>query len=587
MAKNSITDYSKTAASNTDIQSVDIDEGCLPSGINNAIRELMADLADMNDGTVSLTSPSFVAATITGDLTVDTDTLYVDSANNRVGIGTSSPSATLHVSGNIIADNTAGGSIQIKKSGTNSAFVGEVEVGLGSGDGLLLYTYTGTDRPIIAYTNGTERMRIDSSGRVGIGVTPFSAGGNGDALMIGDPTSDTGSGLSILSTTTGDIQFGDANTGTGRYAGLVRYDHSNNSMDFWTNSTEKMTIDSSGNVGIGTSSPVSTLDSRGDIRIYNNATDVLIFGSALYQTIGGSSGSNDINYRTYANHIFKTGTGASSKTDGTERMRIDSSGNVTLGAGGTYRLDINAPTSSAAKITCDNTPMEIGTFDSHPLKILVGNTERMSIETNGRVRVGSTSTSNNGAFEVNNISYYLYPIYKLSSETYNPRFAVFQRADRTEVGSIRFTTSPYVGVTYNTTSDYRLKENVVGITDGITRVKQLNPSRFNFISEPDDTKVDGFLAHEVATVVPEAITGQHNETQAVGNITNAEGDVVASDVQEPPELEEGQTWTETGTEPVYQQIDQSKLIPLLTAALQEAIAKIEDLEARVATLEGN
>ena len=68
MAKNSITDYSKTAASNTDIQSVDIAEGCLPSGINNAIREIMADLADMNDGTVTLTSPSFAAASLTGDL---------------------------------------------------------------------------------------------------------------------------------------------------------------------------------------------------------------------------------------------------------------------------------------------------------------------------------------------------------------------------------------------------------------------------------------------------------------------------------------------------------------------------------------
>src|SRR5210317_2140753 len=68
MAKNSITDYSKTASLNTDIQSVDIDEGCLPSGINNAIRELMADLAAVNDGTVSLTSPAFAAASLTGDL---------------------------------------------------------------------------------------------------------------------------------------------------------------------------------------------------------------------------------------------------------------------------------------------------------------------------------------------------------------------------------------------------------------------------------------------------------------------------------------------------------------------------------------
>lgn len=59
MAKNSITDYDNTAANNTDVQSVDISEGCSPSGINNAIREVMADLADVNDGTVALTSPKF------------------------------------------------------------------------------------------------------------------------------------------------------------------------------------------------------------------------------------------------------------------------------------------------------------------------------------------------------------------------------------------------------------------------------------------------------------------------------------------------------------------------------------------------
>ena len=106
---------------------------------------------------------------------------------------------------------------------------------------------------------------------------------------------------------------------------------------------------------------------------------------------------------------------------------------------------------------------------------------------------------------------------------------------------------------YGTTSDYRLKENVVEVTDGISRVKLLKPSRFNFIVDPDKT-VDGFLAHEVSDVVPEAIFGDKDGTDDEGN-------------------------------PKYQQIDQSKLVPLLTAALQEAIAKIESLEARVATLE--
>ena len=108
-------------------------------------------------------------------------------------------------------------------------------------------------------------------------------------------------------------------------------------------------------------------------------------------------------------------------------------------------------------------------------------------------------------------------------------------------------------VAYQTSSDYRLKENVVDIADGISRVKQLQPKRFNFIA--DDTKtVDGFIAHEAQTVVPEAVSGTKDEV-------NADGDAV------------------------MQGIDQAKLVPLLTAALQEAIAKIETLETKVAALE--
>ena len=103
-------------------------------------------------------------------------------------------------------------------------------------------------------------------------------------------------------------------------------------------------------------------------------------------------------------------------------------------------------------------------------------------------------------------------------------------------------------VAYNTTSDYRLKENVSAISDGITRVKQLKPSKFNWIADDTNTLVDGFLAHEVSSVVPNAVTGAK--------------DAVDSD-----------------SNPVYQSIDQSKMIPLLTAALKEAIARIGVLEA--------
>jgi hypothetical protein len=114
------------------------------------------------------------------------------------------------------------------------------------------------------------------------------------------------------------------------------------------------------------------------------------------------------------------------------------------------------------------------------------------------------------------------------------------------VGTISVTTT---ATAYNTSSDYRLKENVTPVTDGITRLQQLKPSRFNFIADPVRT-VDGFIAHEVQTVVPEAITGEKDAVDDDGN-------------------------------PVYQGIDQSKLVPLLTAALKEAIAKIETLEQRL------
>ena len=100
---------------------------------------------------------------------------------------------------------------------------------------------------------------------------------------------------------------------------------------------------------------------------------------------------------------------------------------------------------------------------------------------------------------------------------------------------------------YNTSSDYRLKENEVAISDGITRLKQLKPYKFNFKIDAD-TKVDGFFAHEVSSIVPEAITGEKDGAEMQG-------------------------------------IDQSKLVPLLTAALQEAVTKIETLEAKVKALE--
>ena len=122
------------------------------------------------------------------------------------------------------------------------------------------------------------------------------------------------------------------------------------------------------------------------------------------------------------------------------------------------------------------------------------------------------------------------------------------------------------GTSYEETSDYRLKENEVVISDGITRLKQLKPYRFNFKADASTT-VDGFFAHEAQQVVPEAVSGTKDETE---NVLYTEEDTIPSgkkvgDVKE--------------TVPKYQGIDQSKLVPLLVAAVQELIGKVEALEA--------
>ena len=180
--------------------------------------------------------------------------------------------------------------------------------------------------------------------------------------------------------------------------------------------------------------------------------------------------------------------------------------------------------------------------------------ERMRIDGSGNLLVATTTNPSTSvttqAFRIGPVSTGVQMILS-GSETSSYAKVSFNNGN----GQVGFISTSGSSTSYSTSSDHRLKENVTNVTDGITRVKQLEPKRFNFIADPDRT-VDGFLAHEAQAVVPEAVTGTHNEVDDDGNA-------------------------------VMQGIDQSKLVPLLTAALKESIAKIEALEARVTALEGN
>ena len=180
------------------------------------------------------------------------------------------------------------------------------------------------------------------------------------------------------------------------------------------------------------------------------------------------------------------------------------------------------------------------------------------------------------------------------------------------VGSIQASGS---ATNFNTSSDYRLKTDAQPMTGASARVLALKPVNFEWIS--DGSRTDGFLAHEAQAVVPEAVTGtkdammdeEYQVSAATGDIytpaTDAYVDEDGNDVdavnqtihsanaEKPETFADGQKWRETtaavmGTRsvPDTQGIDQSKLVPLLVASLQEALTEIAALKVRITALEG-
>ena len=194
-------------------------------------------------------------------------------------------------------------------------------------------------------------------------------------------------------------------------------------------------------------------------------------------------------------------------------------------------------------------------------------TDYIHVDTSGRVLIGTTNTGsvNPNGMHIRASSYGGYalqvvhtagtgdghgilvdiPNYTGSGGQYMLRFYT----NGGETGSIKSTQS---STAYNTSSDYRLKENVDYDWDATTRLKQLKPARFNFIADETNTLVDGFIAHEVSSVVPEAISGEKDAMT-----TNENGDAIIDP----------------------QGIDQSKLVPLLVKTIQELEARITALES--------
>ena len=240
----------------------------------------------------------------------------------------------------------------------------------------------------------------------------------------------------------------------------------------------------------------------------------------------------------------------------------------------------------------DNVGVIFYDHGSNIMGFAVNGGEAMRIDSGGHLLVNATAGTVGASLCVkNDTTESTLELFNLSTSG-NHRCVDFRNGDADIAGSININTGSD-SVSFETSSDYRLKENVVDLTGAITRVKNLKPKRFNF-KKDTDTTLDGFLAHEAQSVVPEAVSGIKDGTETRKNVVvNAKGNVIANNITEAEwtkrksdgDFANDTEWFASKEFIVKQGIDQAKLVPLLTAALQEAITEIQSLKARVTTLE--
>jgi hypothetical protein len=346
--------------------------------------------------------------------------------------------------------------------------------------------YTGTLTGGTGIVNlGSGQFYKDASGNVGLGTTSpirqlqvgnFSGGGG--EMVLGSSTSGNGS-----------IYFGDGATGVDFYRGFVQYQHNGDNMLFGTASSERMRIDSSGNVGIGTSSPAGKLH------------------------ISGTSGAG-------------SELRLASTTSGT-------TGSVKFYEGATAAWELNTT----------------GANGSFYIKDSFNNAERMRITPQGALCVGTTTATGTVKFVVESDTTTVNPMTVSNTRsTAATDFAIlFYRAGNI-VGSVQTSLS---ATSFVTSSDYRLKENIAPMIGALAKVALLKPVTYDWKTGGSS---QGFIAHELQEVIPEAVAGEKDAVNEDGSI-KAQG------------------------------IDTSFLVATLTAAIQELKATVDAQAARIAALE--
>jgi hypothetical protein len=385
--------------------------------------------------------------------------------------------------------------------------------------------------------------------------------------------------LTLNATTDTIISFGRGGSSVGFIlqdaGGQTFYNGENTYQRFYVNAAEQMRLTSTG-LGIGTSSPGAKLDVRGTIQSVASGAGLSAINSSTFYYMNVSSTGLDTytDANASAPMLFKTG--------GTERARIDSSGNLGLGvtpsAWGTFTralqmgdyAALNSDTANgAANVSMNaffNGTNWIYRNSSWPASYYnqsnglhrwftapsgtAGNaisfTQAMTLDASGNLLVGTTTSLGAGGITVQpNITNGAARLtFGRNTTTSSSSCVMFENAGTT-VGSISYTNTT---TTYNTSSDYRLKEDIQPMTGALAKVAALKPCTYKWKADGSDG--EGFIAHELQAVVPQCVTGEKDAVDAEGK-------------------------------PMYQGIDTSFLIATLTAAIQEQQAIIQSLKARL------
>jgi hypothetical protein len=550
MSKDKISDYSSTANSNTDIAGINIDEGCAPSGINDAIRTLMAQLKNFQQGTGgdSFNGPfagTTIAATDTTDASSTTAAAmktagglavakkaYIGLDANiyglTVGRGAGSVSTNTAVGASALAANTTGDyitAVGTEALGANTSGVRNTAVGRRSlyinttggynsalGMGALYANSTGSYNTAVGQDALTSNTTASNSTAVGYQALYSNTASNNAAVGY--------QALYANTTGTANVSFG--------YALPANTTGSENSAVGWSALVSNTT--GSSNTAIGRQSLASNTTASNNTAVgYQAGYGSVGAGNTFVGMQTGysiNSGSATYNVMVGQQAGYSVTTGTSNTLVGVSAGYYITSGgkNTVVGQynGNQGGLDIRTSSNNIVLSDGDGNPRLWGNSEG---RIIFGELINLG---SGYVNITHSTAANNAL------------VIRTSSTTYSTGSVVFQNSSGGNTGYIQINGSN--STQYVTSSDYRLKQNVQPMTGALAVVEQLNPVTYDWKDGGGSSQ--GFIAHELQALVPECVSGEKDAVDENGK-------------------------------PVYQGIDTSFLVATLTAAIQELKAEFD------------